>query len=71
MNELLEILPEWLREEAKDIVPDEWFDLTGVMAMVGFKPSPDLHSVVMQDRTDLGFHIPACIPYPTQGISRV
>ena len=70
MNEWIELLPEWLRDEAKDIEPDEWFDISGVMAMVGFKPSHDSRIAVMPDQTGLGFQTSAYIQGQALGTIR-
>lgn len=68
MHNIIGLLPEWLRDEAKDIEPDEWFDIAGAMALVGIRLRPvDLCIAVMPDPDGSSIHTSARIPYPAQG----
>ncbi|SCX19751.1 hypothetical protein DSM25559_1889 [Agrobacterium rosae] len=73
MHEIIRLLPEWLRDEAKDIEPDDWFDIGGAMALVGLPVMPAFHDVciaVMPDPTGLGFQTCDYIPAALQGTGR-
>ena len=68
MHNIIGLLPEWLRDEAKDIEPDEWFDIAGAMALAVIRVRPDdLCIAVMPDPDGFAIHIGARTPYPALG----